>query len=501
MLDVAMQRLVKDKRLFGTLADKADTIEGAGNVLARGVNEARAADAAALADMLAKLAQRTGPVSDALNRASARQHEGHLTHSQAVDAFLEDVRTLLDREGLAGLMADPQLRPATVAEPGTPEALAVAEAGRAERASGQERSPPARQTEGAAPSLAEGDELTRAQPSLGVVSEQDIVNPIDRTASPQEKVRQLQTLSAQNRPIVDDLLQRIDREFGTESKSDEKLSKKIIEKASRPSILERKPWHRIEHIRDSFRFKTVLEDFALLPEILARVAAEGIEVIKRDIAKVLDPEIWGWRIVVFDLRMPNGQLVEYYLPVRELEAAKKAGNHRRFEKWRNKDWFHLTPAERAEMTVDQQASRELYQAAWEAFLARADVSESDVRAALNRVAASEASATGKKPSFSSPTVSDSFFQTPPTRMAEKPSEKSPTNTIEGSSRSVKASADIGRDIGVSAAESKVEPTLFSAVAVASREDGADTRFITRKQALDEADAPARHADLVASCKD
>ncbi len=131
-LDAALQALVKDKKLFGTLSEKADAIEEAGNRLARGVNEQRASDAAALSDLVARLAQRTGPVSDALNRAAARVAEGEKP-AAAADAFLGELRNLLDRDGLPALLATPELRPRAVVEPGTAEGLAVAEVAAAER--------------------------------------------------------------------------------------------------------------------------------------------------------------------------------------------------------------------------------------------------------------------------------------------------------------------------------------------------------------------------------
>jgi hypothetical protein len=128
-----MVSLVQDKRLFGTLAKQADTIEAAGNALARDVNRARAEGAAALGDLLARLAQRTGPVSDALNRAAERVAAGQ-RKGAATNEFLDEVRTLLDRDGLQALLGPGELRPRAVSEPGTPEALASAEAANAQRA-------------------------------------------------------------------------------------------------------------------------------------------------------------------------------------------------------------------------------------------------------------------------------------------------------------------------------------------------------------------------------
>lgn len=93
-----------------------------------------------------------------------------------------------------------------------------------------------------------------------IVDERTIVNEIDVNATPEEKVAQLQKLTAENKPIVDAFLAKLDKEFGTKSNSNIKEPENILTKASRPAILIKKPWHGVEHIRDSFRFKTVLND-------------------------------------------------------------------------------------------------------------------------------------------------------------------------------------------------------------------------------------------------
>ncbi len=213
-----------------------------------------------------------------------------------------------------------------------------------------------------------------------------IVNAIDPTASPEEKVRQLVKLTDANQPLVDAFLRNLDAEFGTKSNSNVKAPASIVAKASSPSIRTKKPWHDVEHIRDSFRFKTVLKDLRDLPAILDAVEANlGATIIKRDTRKFLEPLGWGWRIVAFDLRMPNGQLVEYYLPVAEMERAKKEGNHELFEKWRNRDLETLGREERMEMFADQAESQSRYEAAFASFLTRTGSSESDLRAALSSV--------------------------------------------------------------------------------------------------------------------
>lgn len=217
-----------------------------------------------------------------------------------------------------------------------------------------------------------------------------IVSAIDCTASSDEKLNQLEALTLANRPLVDAFLKRVDARFGTTSNSNIKLPERIAAKAARPSIRAKKPWHDIEHVRDSFRFKTVLKDLRDLPAILAMLEAElGATIIKRDTAKFLEPLAWGWRIVVFDLRMANGQLVEYYLPVEEMERAKNDGNHELFEKWRNLDPRTLDTETRKEFHADQRQSQLAYEAAFKSFLGRSGATESALRAILIQAAASD----------------------------------------------------------------------------------------------------------------
>ncbi|MBA4026675.1 MAG: hypothetical protein C0473_00385 [Cyanobacteria bacterium DS3.002] len=214
------------------------------------------------------------------------------------------------------------------------------------------------------------------------LEDEQIVNRIDCNATTDEKIRQLQELSRENEPGVKKFLAKIDRKYGTESKVSHKEPEKIAEKASRPAIKDIKKWHDVEHIRDSFRFKTVLNDIEDLPRIAEDLKETGIEVIKTDTDKVLSPGFWGWRIAALDLKMPNGQLVEYYLPVKEIEEAKKAGNHQLFEKWRNVDIQKLTPEQENQYLNDTDESKETYDDAWQKYLDRTKQKPEKIREVL-----------------------------------------------------------------------------------------------------------------------
>ena len=206
--------------------------------------------------------------------------------------------------------------------------------------------------------------------------ESGIVNPIDLKASPEEKVKQLVALSQENAPIIDAFIERVDDKYGTKSKSSFKLPENILSKSVRPSILARKPWYQVEHIRDSFRFKTVINSFEDLPGIIEMTRRElGAEIVKVDLDKVMDPMEWGWRIASFDLRMPNGQLVEYYIPIRELESQKKKEGHALFEKWRNKDVNKLTDEEKAARVKDLSGDKFEVKVGKETFTKRKEAGE------------------------------------------------------------------------------------------------------------------------------
>jgi predicted RNA methylase len=185
--------------------------------------------------------------------------------------------------------------------------------------------------------LQENFDPTLVSAAAKETDESQVANPIDFHASPEEKLQQLRHLSELNRPIIKNLIAEIDRTLGTESKMSDKDDEKVLAKAARPSILAEKPWHGVEHIRDALRFKTKITNFSQVMGIFQILKRHGIEVVKLDTGKMFAPKQWGWRFVAFDLRMPNGQLVEYYSPLREMdEKSVKGPNHHLFELWRNK---------------------------------------------------------------------------------------------------------------------------------------------------------------------
>lgn len=151
-----------------------------------------------------------------------------------------------------------------------------------------------------------------------------------------------------------------------------------------------------------------------------------------DLDKMFDPKEWGWRFVAFDLRMPNGQLVEFYMPFQELEEAKKAGNHAIFDKWRD-----TTKAEKWERREEYEAnlreSHRLYDEAWRLAIKRLGLSETAAVASFKNSAADLESALSKL-SLRSSAEGIPTLQTPSTPlMTEKPgpeTQTAPSSRIE-----------------------------------------------------------------------
>lgn len=211
-----------------------------------------------------------------------------------------------------------------------------------------------------------------------VLDEKDIVNPIDRNATAQGKLAQLQALSKENEPLAEKFLEEIDTEFGTKSEIHFKKPEEIVNKANRASIKESKEWFDIEHVRDSFRFKTPLDNLNELPKIAEVLKKSDFEIVNPDFEKLLNPKKRGWRVAAIDLRAPNGQIIEYQILPREMNEA-GAMEHDVYEQWRNKDVTKLTREEKLLKREADLQAKELYDEAWERYLTRTGQTEETVK--------------------------------------------------------------------------------------------------------------------------
>lgn len=215
-----------------------------------------------------------------------------------------------------------------------------------------------------------------------------IVNPIDPDLSPDEKTDAMLNLSYENVPLVEQILTNLRENVGVEGKYSIKLPERIQGKASRPSIREQAPWHDIEHVRDGLRFKVTLTHFNQIEGIVQEFVKAGIEIIKFDTKKMFAPKEWGWRFIGFDMRMPNGQLVEFYAPLGTMDQKSVKGpNHLLFEKWRNTPkhvWFN-DRALAAERAADVKESRYRYDAGFMAGIEAMGLTYEEAKALFNNL--------------------------------------------------------------------------------------------------------------------
>ena len=211
------------------------------------------------------------------------------------------------------------------------------------------------------------DALGRAVPLIeeDAVPADRITLPIDPAMSPADKLSAIRQLTAENKPMLDQQLAAMDAKLGTSSNANIKEEARILEKASRPSILAKKPWHGVEHIRDTLRFQTKIKTFDQIEKAAAEMLGNGYRIVKVDTEKMLEPKEWGWRFAGFDLRAPNGQLVEWYIIFDQMYEAKKTkGGHKLFEDWRNLSAKKIQ-ARQVEYYADLYASQKLYREAFE----------------------------------------------------------------------------------------------------------------------------------------
>jgi len=91
ILDRAQKQLRQDKNAFQNLVNNAERLEAEGNQLAKNANERRAANDAQTIAILQALANRKGPVSDALNAAARAARESG-SYAEPTRNFVDSVR-------------------------------------------------------------------------------------------------------------------------------------------------------------------------------------------------------------------------------------------------------------------------------------------------------------------------------------------------------------------------------------------------------------------------
>jgi hypothetical protein len=417
--------LLQDKKAFESLSRNADRIEAEGNKLVTNQNKRRAEQDAQAINLLQALANRKGTLSDDLTTA-AREAKETGSYAKAARSYADAIRRGIERGDFDGATArdvgrtvygPPKSAKAEIPEEPSLEGFDEPTGPAAERQADQMAIDMFR--------TLDEPEAARSPIEEDRVEIEQIRMPIDDDLPPDQVRAQVQALTNENTQIVQRLMKRIDEKFGTKSGDNIKDLAKVTQKASRPSILAKKPWHKVSHIRDSYRFKTVIDDIRDVPSIFDELLTSGIRLVKVDTGKLFEPKEWGWRIIAFDLRMPNGQLVEWYLPIKELEAQKKAEGHLLFEEWRNKTPEEILEQNDAYMETIRKSYKG-YDDAFQSALDRMGITREDAAASWSKAESSMLEAARKSPSSSgmitSPGVRGAETQVPSrVRMAEEPS--------------------------------------------------------------------------------
>jgi hypothetical protein len=329
------------------------------------------------------------------------------------------------------------------------------------------------------------DELQRRalgaapEPAQGPLpADAHIVNPVGGTAW--DKIAQLNHMTAENRPFIQNLFRNIDDQFGTESVDNVKDPNTLLGKAWRPSVLEEKPYHDVEHVRDSYRGKTLVDSVHQIAPIIDYLQQNGINIVKADTEKQFNPKAFGFRISAFDLRLPNRQLFEYYIPVREMDSANNEGGaHLLYENWRKRDLTNLTPAEVVDYYTDVAKANGIFRDAWKAYLDRSGDDESALRASLSRVSASGPSTVSKEPAPGRPNVASAGNLIPG---IQRPSLNEAAQPSRGATTSITSTSPLA---------SRITDNLRSIVPASESNIGA-TRAVGQRPAPFEIDAPTRH---------
>lgn len=219
-------------------------------------------------------------------------------------------------------------------------------------------------------------------------ADEHIVNPIDPNLDCEAKVLVLREMSEKNHSKLKELAAQIDNQLGGRGKTETSVKgeSEIRAKSTRSEITEKKPWFDVEHIRDGLRFRTEVDDLADIPAVLDKLEQSGYKVIKSEPDKLLEPREWGMRMAPFDLRSPDGQIIEYYILPRELNHVMKNGHHNIYKNWRERPVAQLNAEELLERRKAALTASNMAESAWQSYLMRTGQTEGSVRNLVERIA-------------------------------------------------------------------------------------------------------------------
>lgn len=209
------------------------------------------------------------------------------------------------------------------------------------------------------------------------------LNEQKRLEQNQEKANRSQSLAEQIQkkgvakigPITNHFRQSIEI-----TKTDEKTGK--VE-----TLVKGRTQEEVDHARQLKKLQEASEQGLLIGAggnfTVATPSIDEQQVIEANTAK-MEPNSRGWRMMPFDLRAPNGQLIEFQVLTKEMYEAGKE-THSIHERWRGKRASDLTKEQYAQMLDDRLSAYKCTESAWNKYLKRTGQTASDIEKYLNQV--------------------------------------------------------------------------------------------------------------------
>ncbi|HEY9676951.1 MAG TPA: hypothetical protein V6C76_03040 [Drouetiella sp.] len=211
----------------------------------------------------------------------------------------------------------------------------------------------------------------------------NITNAINPDLSPEEKAAALYLMGQENMPLLDQLISKLNTDypelqFSSGVKKFETSLSKVLRDGKDVGV---------ENLGDSVRLKSVMPNFDHLPAIVQDLKDAGFKIINSDNADPSSVNNWqkgtGWRAINFQLLMPNGQIAEYQMSIKEFEAIE--GNHENYEFIRKFAMKGATPQQILNYKQHLSEVQAKFEEAWQLHLRNTGKTEEQVHAIINEM--------------------------------------------------------------------------------------------------------------------
>lgn len=391
VLDRAFKELRKDKAIFGAITRGKAQLEAAGNVLAAETNLQRIENDAQALQLIQTLANRAGPLSDALSLAARTAHERG-QYAGPVREFVAAIRSAVEAGDFARLSIGGEggaLRPAaegaggagagsgdvgrgSVSQAATSEGTPAAASSAGEAAGKGSTSDTATSTGTQAPSR----QASTAAPPEGVFSRRtsepsserianrstDLTGAIDASQKRYHAINDMGEIQARARAAAADF-ERMLAWAAEDGGGAEVAGVRLKDEAGIKTklALGKTP----QNIGDVLGGRIVVDDWAALAEVERRLQKAAAIVARDD--KLAAPTALGYRSLHLQLAADTGISAEVQITPREIAAAQKAA-HPLYAEFRRRE---LTAAELPKAEAAAAEQQRLYDQAWNEWSARA----------------------------------------------------------------------------------------------------------------------------------